>query len=108
MTSLSTKPVLLYCSSSALAGGRAQFLHDFLGALATHGVSYKFTEDDGITGDLFHAAVEYLVVFTQGVGAAVAGNNNRHHLAADISYGSLQHHFRNGEAALAAGAISRR
>src|SRR4029077_376491 len=89
----------------ALLRSRHQLLHHFARRLASQRIFYIFAEDDGVTGNLLHASLEYLVVLAQKIGALGAVCHHRHHLAGRVLDRALQHQLRNHKTPLAAGAV---
>src|SRR6266853_52890 len=83
---------LLYCSILLLftflfwprLRRRNQLLHYLASGFPPHRIFHVFTEYDGIAGDLFHAAVEHLVVLTQEIRMFGAVGDYRHHFPGHV------------------------
>src|ERR1051326_2736902 len=85
-----------------------QLLHYLASGLPSQGIFPVFAEDDRIAGDLFHTAVEHLVVLAQEICLLRAVGDHRHHLSGCIFHRALQYQLRNSQAALSAGAVWQR
>src|SRR5215831_14580142 len=84
---------------------RIYLLYNLTRAFTTYRILHKLAENHRICGDLFHASVEHLILFPQRVSFLGAGDNHRHHFAADVFHRPGQNQLRNRKATFASGAI---